>query len=1817
MKRRVVSIVLALAMMLSALPNVFAADTAAQGAEFYDVAGTYYEAAAKRWAGLGVISGDGSGKFSGGSPATRAQVAKIIALALGYQDNVTATADFYGSFKDVVRGAWYVPYLYILNVNEVMNGDGAGKIRPNDNVTRQEFLVMLGRAAAVSEYEGALKATSLSGKDEVASWARGYVGAMIARGVIKGDSQGRINAKANVTRGEIVTIIDRLIKDYITEGGEYNLTGDGITVVTTSAKVNIKTHDYEGSVVVAEKAGKGNVRIDGDMAGALLINSNAQVTLNGSAESAVISKTAKGAYLNTTSGSSVYSVVVKDKSATVSVAGAVESAMISGGAFTVETGGKVYNAGVNGSGATLTVNGQVRSATVNKGTENTNVNVPIGGEIQEVRADGDKVSISGGGKVTRVSANGDTIAVTTPATEVTAGDGSKNVTVGNTPAQSGATVTGGGSGAVISRPTESSGNPTQPVINEQPSDITVRYMSSGEFIEVKVDEKQNNSYSYQWYKNSKASNEGGTAVPGAKTAKYKVAPEEALLGETEYWYCEVTAARGTASLKTVSEAAKVKYASIEDSYVNLFVFGGHTLGSYSAVTTLTEMFKESCGVTMKVMGSYTGHASTTSTYNIYELFTANARGNLDNYTFASSSVEKVLKETPLDYILLQTGKDVSLNYFSNKTQNIYSVMKIVKLASLLNPDVKVAIVAPSGHTTGFEIDFPRAAIRSHKGHVTLINAEAEAAASNINSEEYLTNKVKVAYVGSAFESFAGGDQDKLAKTLFRPDNGYVAKDLIRGKNFANRPNAVGAYLSAAVMYAALTGSSPVGLECPGTTSNSSNLDSESNSETALAIEETGMSVKELKFELQATAQKITFGTDAERASYKIEYYRQNADKTGYDLYKEEIKQAFAGVARTHTGIEIEDYAENKKHPDRVSSAEIEADGSTVFRFYYDKLPDEATLPEFEKDLAPAVTVKYATPGKSLRVEIDEMPGNTYTYQWYKNTQASADGAEAIEGATGPVYRIKADEGNLDTTEYYFATVTAKRKGDVKTATSTVAAATYKKDTLNIYSFGGYPAGVHHAVDTLKAMLEEKLGVTVNLIQVSAAHTATYNTYNVFEMFESSARTSLTNYTLSNANTKKAFETVDLDYAIIQTNRDSAATSADAKLKNSYALRKLAKLASDRNPDVQFILVAPYAHTVNFAADFTSGSVKDFASHVAWINSEAEDNKSEIEADAYLENGVKIAYVSSAFADFAGGNDKVKELLYQEPALVSTTTPCYGKNLANRASAAGAYLTAATVFATALSESPVGLTVTGVAADNSDVLTNARASALAEILGDTPAGLVFDLQAAAQKTALGTEPAKAQYKVEHYIQNSDKTGYELLRTDTLTGYAGKETTVQPSMIEDYYEDAENAGRVATDVISPAGDTVFKFWYNRLADEAIAPVFKDQSQSATVKYATLGETLFVTVAEQPGHTYEYQWYVGDSATESNAAAIDGATESALFIKASEDDLGKVLYYFCKVTAHRKTFTAESWSQPISVSFEKSELNVLIWGNHPVGSYSADQTLKQMIETGLDVPVNMTSIKLAHTSTMNTWNPYELFNSTAITDYTIKNAALSNAMSGGTVWDYVVIQAGRDYSMTISNRVQDERNCIRKLVKIATDINPNVRFVIYAPYGHTTGFEKDFAAMTGVRSHKSHVEAIDKSVQAIAAAVDADGYLKEPVKVAYVGDAFETYADGDEAKLANVLFRPFGWRLENHDSLSYVLGVNFANCASAPGAYLAAATLYAVMFGKTPVGLECLGSDDVGGSLDNPEDVETTDILTYLGQTPEELALDLQKAAETALD
>ena len=241
MKRKLLSIVLALCLTLTLLPTA----TFAAGS-YADTNGHWAEAAIERWSGYGILQG-ADGKFSPDGTLTRAQMATILSRLLALPE-----ASSYG-FTDVAAGDWFADAIDRCAAAGIMQGTG-GKAEPNAPITREQAMVMLCRALGIDAV-----AANLSGYPDgaqVSAYAAGYVAALVQMGIVKGDVNGKLNPAGNITRAEIVTIIDRLITVYANVDGAVINAANGGTVLVTAKNVSI-ANAPEGTKVIAAKGADG------------------------------------------------------------------------------------------------------------------------------------------------------------------------------------------------------------------------------------------------------------------------------------------------------------------------------------------------------------------------------------------------------------------------------------------------------------------------------------------------------------------------------------------------------------------------------------------------------------------------------------------------------------------------------------------------------------------------------------------------------------------------------------------------------------------------------------------------------------------------------------------------------------------------------------------------------------------------------------------------------------------------------------------------------------------------------------------------------------------------------------------------------------------------------------------------------------------------------------------------------------------------------------------------------------------------------------------------------------------------------------------------------------------------------------------------------------------------------------------------------------------------------------------------------------------------------------------------------------------------
>lgn len=145
--KKLLSLVLAISLVLGSFSMAFAATPS-------DVTDPKVAAAVNKLMGLGIVNGYTDGTYKPEKVVTRAEMAKLLVVALGYDKYV----DFYKGvslFNDVE--GWAIPYVNLAKDKGLIQGYTDGTFKPNNTVTYAEAVTMMLRAMGYEDR--ALKGT--------------------------------------------------------------------------------------------------------------------------------------------------------------------------------------------------------------------------------------------------------------------------------------------------------------------------------------------------------------------------------------------------------------------------------------------------------------------------------------------------------------------------------------------------------------------------------------------------------------------------------------------------------------------------------------------------------------------------------------------------------------------------------------------------------------------------------------------------------------------------------------------------------------------------------------------------------------------------------------------------------------------------------------------------------------------------------------------------------------------------------------------------------------------------------------------------------------------------------------------------------------------------------------------------------------------------------------------------------------------------------------------------------------------------------------------------------------------------------------------------------------------------------------------------------------------------------------------------------------------------------------------------------------------------------------------------------------------------
>ena len=159
----------------------------------------------------GIINGRSNTIFDPNASVTRAEFAKMVCATFG----ISATPNAAQTFVDVSPSDWFYGYVQAAAANGIVNGVSETAFDPNATITREQMAAMLYRAIEATGNLAKLPAgtaTVFADEAQIADYAKIYVSALNAAGVINGTSATTFEPKATATRAQAAAIIYQFLK---------------------------------------------------------------------------------------------------------------------------------------------------------------------------------------------------------------------------------------------------------------------------------------------------------------------------------------------------------------------------------------------------------------------------------------------------------------------------------------------------------------------------------------------------------------------------------------------------------------------------------------------------------------------------------------------------------------------------------------------------------------------------------------------------------------------------------------------------------------------------------------------------------------------------------------------------------------------------------------------------------------------------------------------------------------------------------------------------------------------------------------------------------------------------------------------------------------------------------------------------------------------------------------------------------------------------------------------------------------------------------------------------------------------------------------------------------------------------------------------------------------------------------------------------------------------------------------------------------------------------------------------------------------------
>lgn len=175
--------------------------------------------------------------------------------------NTPYTGEF--SFSDVSVDDWYYNYVNKAFATKYITEDGSGFFRPNESITRQEVALIISKLLNIEKPTENMfeKYDDYKKLDESIEAAMNIC---ITQGIITGYSDNTIRLQSNITRAEAIIVLERLLGKQIRQSGTYDFENEEISssLSIIVEDVTIENVTIKDNLYLGEGIGEGDITLN-------------------------------------------------------------------------------------------------------------------------------------------------------------------------------------------------------------------------------------------------------------------------------------------------------------------------------------------------------------------------------------------------------------------------------------------------------------------------------------------------------------------------------------------------------------------------------------------------------------------------------------------------------------------------------------------------------------------------------------------------------------------------------------------------------------------------------------------------------------------------------------------------------------------------------------------------------------------------------------------------------------------------------------------------------------------------------------------------------------------------------------------------------------------------------------------------------------------------------------------------------------------------------------------------------------------------------------------------------------------------------------------------------------------------------------------------------------------------------------------------------------------------------------------------------------------------------------------------------------------